>query len=269
MRLITLVCVCLLSDAWAHHDDLHEIIESKQRSATAKARDDARHPYETLTFFGVAPDMTVVELWPGGGWYTDIIAPYVAREGEFIAAHFNPASNHRYADFFRSSLDAYQTKLQNNSSWYQKVVIRPFEPPETPPLAEFGSVDMVLSFRSVHNWMADGVLKEVLREVHKILRPGGVFGVVESRANPDDPVDKKATNGYVNQAWLIETVNSVGFQMVANSEINANPKDTADHPNGVWTLPPRLQLPEGENPAKYNAIGESDRFTLKFVKVGR
>ncbi len=263
--------VILTTPAYAHHDDLHSILEDDFRSAEAKSRDRYRHPYETLTFFGLRPDMTVVELWPGGGWYSTIIAPYMDAEngGQLIAAHFNPDTEHEFADFFRNSLRAFELKVEADPDWFKHVQVKPFEPPATEPVAAAGSVDLVLSFRNIHNWMDDGSFNDVIRAVRRMLKPGGVFGVVEHRAKIDQEIDLTASNGYVNQQWLIRRVEAAGFQLVAESPINANLKDTGDYPNGVWTLPPNLRVPEGEDPQKYLDIGESDRFTLKFVKLGR
>lgn len=257
------------SAAYAHHDDLHEIIDDEFRSVEAKARDGYRHPYETLSFFGLKPDMTVVELWPGGGWYSDVIAPYVAKDGQFIAAHFNPETQHPFAEFFRESLRVYKSKVEANPEWYGEILVEAFEPPITDPIADASSVDMVLTFRNVHNWLKDGSFNEVVRQVRRMLKPGGVFGVVDHRARFADSIDATADNGYVNQQWLIKRIEAIGFQMVVSSPVNANLGDSTDHPNGVWTLPPNLRVPEGESEKKYLDIGESDRFTLKFVKLGR
>lgn len=261
----------ITASANAHHDDLHSILENEYRSEQAKARDQYRHPYETLMFFGLRPDTAVVELWPGGGWYSDIIAPYIDPEegGQLTVGHFNPDTEHSFASFFQDSLRAYQLKVESNPNWYGTMQIKPFEPGKTEPLAEAGSIDMVLSFRNIHNWMNDGSFNDVVSEVRRMLKPGGVFGVVEHRANLIDEIDTSAENGYVNQQWFVRRLETSGFQLVAESPINGNLKDVGDYPNGVWTLPPNLRVPEGEDSQKYIDIGESDRFTLKFVKLGR
>jgi len=266
-----LVAFCMLLSAAALQAQespltLEQIIASEQRLETSKARDRHRHPLQTLQFFGIRPDMTVLELWPGDGWYTEILAPYLREEGQLIAAHFNADSEHDYAIFFKSSLDAYRTKLELNPDWFDRVQIVPFEPPVTDLPATPGSVDLILTFRNVHNWLADDTFTEVLRQVRLMLRSGGHFGVVDHRAPVSQPIDPGASNGYVNQDWLIKRVVTAGFTLVASSPINSNLQDTADHPNGVWTLPPTLRVPDDEDAQKYLDIGESDRFTLLFTK---
>lgn len=248
---------------------LASIINNKYRTDISRSRDQFRHPQETLTFFGVEPDMTVVQLWPSGGWYTDILAPYLRDQGKLVAAHYNPETEHPYAPFFRSSYLAFETKVTSNPEWYGDVDIRAFEPPFTQAVVADGSADMVLSFRNMQSWLNDGSIDFVLEQIHKMLKPGGVFGIVDSRADVYENVDPLAENGYINQQWLVQKIHEAGFQALDYSEVNANPLDTADHPNGVWSLPPYLQVPEGESEEKYLAIGESDRFTVKFIKLGK
>ncbi len=256
----------LLALAQEEQLTLEQIIASDLRPEASRARDRYRHPLETLQFFGLRPDMTVLELWPGDGWYTEILAPYLRAEGQLIAAHFNPNTQHKYAIFFNSSLNAYKTKLELNPDWFDRVQVVPFEPPSTPLPATPGSVDLVLTFRNVHNWLADETFTEVLRQVRLMLKSGGHFGIVDHRAPVSQPIDPKASNGYINQDWLIKRIVSAGFTLVASSPINSNLQDTGVHPNGVWTLPPTLRVPDGEDPQKYLDIGESDRFTLLFTK---
>ena len=266
--LLALCCAGHVSESMAQQDTptLEEIISDPSRSEAAKARDRFRHPVETLQFFGIKPDMTVLELWPGDGWYTEILAPYLRAEGQLIAAHFNPDSEHEYAMFFKSALAAYKTKLELNPDWFDQVQIVPFEPPVTTLPSTPSSVDLIVSFRNVHNWLADGTFTEVLRQVRLMLKPGGHFGIVDHRAPLVQAIDAKASNGYVNQNWLTQRIVSAGFTLVASSPINSNLQDSADHPNGVWTLPPTLRVPQDEDPQKYLDIGESDRFTLLFTK---
>lgn len=250
----------------SHSDPLQVAIEGDWRKTEDRARDRWRHPYETLHFFGIQPNLTVVELWPGGGWYADILAPYLHDEGRYIAAHFHPQTEHRFADFMARSYQEFVDRSEDSSDALSGATVLAFEPPAANDLPADGSVDMVLTFRNAHNWMRDGNLEAVLAAVHDALRPGGVFGVVDHRAAAEAEIDPEARNGYVNTGYMIEQIEAAGFTLVGQSEVNANPADSASHPNGVWTLPPRSNVPEGEDPTSYQAIGESDRFTLKFVK---
>ena len=245
----------------AHADDaLKAAVAGEHRSAANKARDSARHPYETLSFFGIKPTMTVVELAPSGGWYTDILAPYLRDKGKLIGAGEEIAPEKRYGMAFKKKLDS-------NPAVYGKVVPSIFEPPTRYQIAEPNSVDMVLTFRNLHNWVGHGEegLKTTFKEIHKVLKPGGVLGVVEHRLPAAMPQDPKASSGYVHEAWVIKLAEGAGFKLAGKSEINANPKDTANHEKGVWTLPPVLANKDKDR-EKYIAIGESDRMTLKFVK---
>ena len=245
----------------AHADDaLKASIAGEHRAAANKARDAARHPYETLTFFGIAPTMTVVELVPSGGWYTEILAPYLRERGKLIGAGEPIEPSKRYGMAFKKKLDS-------NPAIYDRVQPAVFDPPTTYAIAPAGSVDMVLTFRNLHNWIGHGddQMKVILKNIYATLKPGGVFGVVDHRLPASMTQDAKASSGYVHEAYVIKLVESAGFKLAAKSEINANPKDTADHKRGVWSLPPVLANKD-EDRARYIAIGESDRMTLKFVK---
>lgn len=242
-------------------DALKAAIEGSHRQPANVARDAARHPYETLSFFGIRPDMTVVELSPSGGWYTEILAPYLREKGKLIGAAEEFKPENRYAM-------AFKRKLDSNAAVYDKVATGIFDPPKgTYNFAPAGSVDMVLTFRNLHNWIGigDAKLQELLKAVHTSLKPGGVFGVVDHRLPTSMKQDERASSGYVHEAWVIKTVEAAGFKLAGKSEVNANPKDTANHPHGVWTLPPSYANKDLDR-AKYQAIGESDRMTLKFVK---
>lgn len=245
----------------SHSAALAAAINNPLRSEAQRARDPARHPQQTLEFFGIRPQMTVVEIWPGGGWYTDILAPYLAGQGQYIAAHFPAASP---VDYFARSRAAFEAKLKA-SSGYARVKVVDFAPPEQVSLAPPASVDAVLTFRNVHNWMAAGSEDAAFAAFYAALKPGGVLGVVEHRLPAAREQDPKAASGYVHEALVIAMAEKAGFKLVARSEINANPKDSADHPQGVWTLPPTLALGD-ERRDYYQAIGESDRMTLKFIK---
>jgi len=270
----TFMYVLLLAgstQAFAQVDKQHlnDIINDSFRTDISRSRDHYRHPLETLVFFGIEPDMTVVELWPSGGWYTDIIAPYLKDRGKLIAAHYNPETEHPFASFFESSYLAFESKIKTARSWFGDVEVRAFEPPFTEPVAPDGTVDMVLSFRNMHNWLNDESIDFVLEEAHAMLKPGGILAVVDHRADVYQNIDPLAEDGYVNQQWFVQKVHDTGFQVLEHSEINANPLDTTDHPNGVWTLPPYLRVPETDDSEKYVAIGESDRFTIKFIKLSK
>jgi len=241
---------------------LEKVVAGSQRSAEHKARDQYRHPVETLLFFGIRDDMTVVELTPGGGWYTEILAPFLREHGLLFAADYDPKSKE---DYYRKSATEFAAKLKANPAVYDKVVVSVLQPPDKVLIAPDGVADMVVTFRNLHNWINEGQAETVLGAAFRALKPGGTLGLVEHRGNPKVTQDPKAESGYVNQDTAIALAKGVGFEFVASSEINANPKDTKDHPEGVWTLPPGFALGEKDH-AKYAAIGESDRMTLKFRK---
>jgi predicted methyltransferase len=243
-------------------DALKAAIASGERTADYVARDAARHPHETLTFFGIKPTMTVVELSPGGGWYTEILAPYLRDQGKLIAAGESPTSERERARNYAANLTK---KIEAKPALFDKMERGVFEPPFVYNFAAPGSVDMVLTFRNIHNWTGagDDKVKEIFKQVYDSLKSGGVFGVVEHRMPAHKPAVAKS--GYMHEAEVIKMIESVGFKLAEKSEINANPKDTADHDKGVWTLPPVLANKDVDR-EKYLAIGESDRMTLKFVK---
>jgi predicted methyltransferase len=241
---------------------LADVIAGDQRSAENRARDQYRHPQETLEFFGIGPEMTVVEIWPSTGWYTEILAPYLHDKGRYVAAHWDPDAKQ---DFIRNGVKAFQEKLAARPDLYGKVEMAVLQPPDKTEIAPAESVDMVLTFRNIHNWMDSGQAETMFGAMHRVLKPGGVLGVVEHRASNDKPQDPKAKSGYVREDYAIQLAEKAGFVLEAKSEINANPKDTKDYADGVWTLPPTLQKGEKDK-ARYLAIGESDRFTLRFRK---
>lgn len=257
------------------HTDQHEEADSVQsvlqaladgehRSAEHKARNMYRHPAETLTWFGIKEDMTVVEISPGSeGWYMEILAPFLRDKGKYYAAGPDAESSVAY---FQSSLKSMHEKLASNPDLYGAVTVTELAPQAgKTKIAPEGSADMVLTFRNVHNWMSGGDAEAVFAAMYKALKPGGILGLTEHRGNPDVEQDPKAASGYVTEAATIKLAESAGFKLVARSDINANPKDTKDYESGVWTLPPRLRLGDKDR-EKYVAIGESDRMTLKFVK---
>ena len=256
-----LVAAMSMSGNVVADDRLKSVIAAEER-AEESARDQYRNPYDTLTFFGIEPDMTVVELAPSGGWYTEILGPYLAEEGKLVAAHFN-LERENAPGFYVRARQAYDERIADNER-FGEIQIIPFDPPSLVDLGESGSADMVVSFRSAHGWKRDGVFEDVVKAAHEVLKPGGVFGIVSHRL-PED-ADDSVFNGYVKQSWVVAQAESNGFELAESSEINANPNDTADHENGVWSLPPSLNVGDGESREDNAAIGESDRFTLKFVK---
>jgi len=242
---------------------LDAAIAGDHRSPANVARDAWRHPRETLLFFGLRPDMTVMEIWPGaGGWYTEILAPVLRDRGRLLAASFDPASDNQ---FVQESLKAYRTKLDARPDVYDKVEVVALHYPTAMNPVPPESVDLVLTFRNIHNWMPRDAARPMLEAMYAALRPGGTLGVVEHRAPAGLPQDPKARSGYVSEDYAIELIESVGFRLVGRSEVNANPADTRDYELGVWTLPPTLRLGDKDRD-RYLAIGESDRFTLRFEK---
>lgn len=245
-------------------------VEGPWRAAD-RVRDPARHPMETLRFFGLQPRMTVVDFWPGSGWYTEILAPYLARGGgAYYAAGFATGPG---ADAQQAALVAnYEQRFTLDKKLYGEIKFSAFGP-MTGPVAPAGTADLVLFMRNIHAWMAAGIAEKAFADAFDALRPGGVLGVEQHRLAPDEDQDPAAANGYVQEAFVRQLAAEAGFIFVASSEINANATDTKDHPFGVETLPPqRLTAAQGTPPdptfdrAKYDAIGESDRMTLKFRK---
>jgi predicted methyltransferase len=243
---------------------IERALAGAHRSEANRARDRYRNPQATLEFFGLRQDMTVMEVWPGaGGWYAEILAPVLRDKGTYVAAGWDPKSEVR---FVQDGIKAFQTKLESNPEIYGKVKVTALQAPNALSPVAPGSVDMVLTFRNLHNWMArEGATAQMLKAMHDALKPGGILGVVDHRANPDAPVDPQAKNGYVNEKLAIELITAAGFEFVGSSEINANAKDTKDYEQGVWTLPPTFRLGDRDR-ERFAAIGESDRFTLKFRK---
>jgi predicted methyltransferase len=240
-------------------------LAGSHRSAANRARDVWRHPKETLLFFGIRPEMSVVEIWPDpSGWYTEVLAPLVRERGKYYAAVLDAAPGVASQE---KRVNDFKQKLAANPALYDKVVIVPFAT-DNRDIVPPGSVDMVVTFRNIHNWMARSTAQQAFANMYRALKPGGVLGVVEHRGNPATPQDPQAKTGYVNEQYAIELIEAQGFRLVAKSEINANPKDTKDYEQGVWTLPPAYRLGDKDR-QKYAAIGESDRFTLKFVKPKR
>jgi predicted methyltransferase len=243
-------------------------LAGSHRSDANKARDRYRHPKETLAFFGLRPEMTVVEIWPGGGWYTELLAPVLRERGKLYVAQYGSKPPFPYQ---QREMDTLAAKMRANPDLYRAV---------TPTALKFftnelaiappGSVDLVLTFRNVHNWFEEGygppnAAELAFKAMFTALKPGGMLGVVDPRWPDPATEDPRAKNGYVSEQRVIALAEAAGFELAGRSEVNRNPRDTHDYPEGVWTLPPDLALGERDR-EKYLAIGESDRFTLKFVK---
>jgi predicted methyltransferase len=240
---------------------LAKIVADPTRAPPAVARDPFRRPVETLTFLGLKPTMTVVELWPGAGYWTEILGPYLRDHGRYIVAQ--PAGN--------------QEEMAGVKRWRERVAghggsLGKIEETQLGPghfdIAPPGSADLVLTVRNLHNWIGDGYADEVLAGCFRALKPGGILGVQDHRGRDDRPQDPKAASGYVRQDYAIALVKKAGFELVATSEINANPRDTKDWVDGVWTLPPTLSQKDKDR-EKYVAVGEADNFLLKFRKPKR
>lgn len=238
------------------------VIAGDHRSDKNKARDKYRHPEETLEFFGLTADMSVVEIWPGGGgWYQEILAPYLHDRGVYYSAGYDLSSTKE--GYIAKSNAQLAARLAGDAALYGKVIITELVPPEKVAISPVGSVDMVLSFRNFHNWQTDGTERDILRAVYAALKPGGIFGITDHRS--EDPKEK---DGYIKPSYLLEVAKEAGFILVAKSEVNANRKDSHHHVKGVWTLPPRLAGDKADHD-KMKAIGESDRLTYKFMKPVR
>ena len=249
-------------------DDSQAVVSavSSEHRAEQSKRDVYRNPKETLEFFGLKPDMTVVEISPGGGWYTSILNPVVKDSGKLYAAHFHLFEG--APKYYENSLTGFKQKVASDPL-FSGLEITEFHHMKALDVAPAGSADMVLTFRNVHNWyMGDGDqgVESAFKAFHKALKPGGVLGVVDHRLPETLDQEEYKRSGYMKQSYVVAAAEKAGFKLVASSEVNANPKDTAQHPYGVWTLPPRLAKGD-EDKAKYLAIGESDRMTLKFVKI--
>ena len=245
-------------------DQIRKAVGSPHRSISNVMRDAGRNPEQTLAFFAVEPQHTVVEIWPGAGWYTEILAPLLRDEGEYIAAHFDPESP---VEYFQKSRASFEDKLADSPDAYDKVELRVLDfDPET-PIAAPESADRVLTFRNVHNWLTQGRDEAALvfSKMHAALKPGGMLGLVEHRARIGTDLETMIKTGYVTEELVLELAEEAGFELLARSPVNQNPRDTTDHPEGVWTLPPTLRLGD-ENRAQYLSIGESNRMTLLFIK---
>ena len=242
---------------------LHEVINGAQRTEANQKRDRYRHPQQTLEFFGIQPEMTVVEIWPGKGWYTEILALFVKQgNGQLIAAGFPQSAGPQWRQTMQRD---YQNWLANSPAYYDQVRVVELGPPSFWQIGADESVDAVLTFRNVHNWLKGDYEAEMFNAFYRVLKPGGVLGITDHRAQPGTNLETMKQSGYLDQDLVIILAQKAGFVLEAVSEINANPLDDKQHPKGVWTLPPTLRLGEQDR-EQYLAIGESDRMTLRFRK---
>ena len=258
------VAAVFCAAAWAQSADslIDRVMVGDHRAPANKARDKYRHPKETLLFFGLRPELTVVEISPSRGWYTEILAPVLRDAGQYYAAV--AAVTEKTPDAMKKNDTDYRAMLAAAPDLYGKVklsVLTPGALQVAPP----GSADMVLTFRNVHNWAKAGTVDAMFKAFHDALKSGGTLGVVEHRAKPDTSFEQQIETGYMTEAYVVETAQKAGFRLANKSEINSNPKDTKDYPGGVWTLPPTLRYGDQDRD-KYLAIGESDRMTLKFIR---
>lgn len=239
-------------------------MQGQHRSEQNKARDQYRHPAETLEFFGIEDGMTVMEIWPGGGWYTEILAPAMRDHGTLIIATWDPQVEGQPA--YRYELPrSMEAEFARHPEIYDQVELEYFSPPGSSSLGEADSLDAIVTFRNAHGWVNAGLAQDVFNEFARVLKPGGILGLVQHRAAEGSDPQVSAKSGYVSESAIKAIAANAGLEFVDSSEINANPKDSRDHPEGVWTLPPGYALGE-QDKDQYTAIGESDRMTLRFVK---
>jgi predicted methyltransferase len=263
--------VALSLDAIAQTDAatsaaLDAALAAPHRSDRNKARDRFRHPRETLTFFGLRRDMTVVEIWPGGGWYAEVLAPVLKGKGKLYEAQYGSTSPF---DYQRQEIAALQDKAKKNPEVFGEVQFTALWAPNELTIAPAGTADLVVTFRNVHNWLAPQYKQDPAKmfgAFFTALKPGGILGIEDHRWPDPRTEDPTAGNGYVSEERVISLARAAGFELAGRSDVNRNPKDTHDHKNGVWTLPPDLSVPPGEDKQKYLDVGESDRMTLKFRK---
>jgi predicted methyltransferase len=262
---VTVAISCASGSAMADGADssaLKALVNGPQRGEANRIRDPYRHPLEVLTFFGVGDNASVVEILPGAsGYWTEILGPYLKAHGHYIAANGDKDSSSAEVQKDNAGFAA---RIAADPADYDKVETAEFHP-GVKELAPAGTADFVLTFRNIHNWMTAGTADQAFATFFKALKPGGILGVEEHRGLADQPQDPLAKSGYVRQDFAIALAEKAGFKFVGASEVNANPRDTKDYPAGVWTLPPTYRLKDQDR-QKYAAIGESDRFVLKFVK---
>ncbi len=257
----------------ATDNELVRVIGSESRTAAFAQRDPARHPQAVLEFFGISPDMAVAEIWPSSGWWSEILAPYLGDGGRYYAVGYS-LSARRTPQWRKNMAKELKRKFSGDPQRFSKVIVTSLSVPEDTEIAPPGTLDMVLTFRNVHNWIKGDYAAGVFKSMFAALKPGGTLGLVEHRAPDDADVDFMKRSGYVSESYVISAAQDAGFELLQRSEINANPNDDKNHSKGVWTLPPSLrycrslddQADSERCTIKYRAIGESDRMTLKFTK---
>ena len=247
---------------------IEKVAVGPHRSAENIQRNGARHPAQTLDFFGIEPSMNVTEIWPVKGWYTEILAPYLRDGGQLTIANYRTMhdSDDRKANYYAKLGRKLAKRVNDDPIVFGTVIEVPYDPETDNSMGMPQSQDMVLAFRNIHNWDTDGVFENVMQAAHDVLKIGGVLGIVEHKADQLSDLSASAVRGYTDESYVIEVVESVGFKLVARSGINANPKDTKNYPKGVFALPPTLAMGATDR-QKYLDIGESDRMTLKFIKL--
>jgi len=252
---------------------LTKAVASDSRSENFARRDISRHPQEVLEFFGIRPDMAVAEIWPSSGWWSEILAPYLADNGSYYAVGYS-LSARRTPQWRKNMAQDLNKKFKQSPDQFGKVIVTSLSVPEDTEIAPPASLDLVLTFRNVHNWIKGGYAAGVFEAMFIALKPGGIMGLVEHRAPVGVDIEFMKRSGYVSEAYVISAAKAAGFELIDQSELNANPKDNKDHPAGVWSLPPSLRYCSSLDDQtdaeachqKYQAIGESDRMTLKFTK---
>ena len=245
------------------HEQFASVLKGDWRVPQNAARDQYRHPEQTLQFFGVRSDQTVIEITPGNGWYSELLAPLLKDKGHYVAAIVDPSAS----DYAKKSADSLKHKYAGDPAHYARVQIVEYAP-KAPIFGKPDSADTVLTFRNAHNWVDAGNEAATFKAFYDVLKPGGTLGVVDHRAKPGTSAKDNEKNGYLPTDYVVKLAKDAGFTLAAQSEVNANPKDTKDYPDGVWTLPPALVKGE-QDKGRYVAIGESDRMTLRFVKAGK
>ncbi|MFJ3372726.1 class I SAM-dependent methyltransferase [Pseudomonas sp. NPDC086251] len=269
--LLALTLATLLSPTFSHATDARpvsaeqyaNVLKGSWRAPENVARDGYRHPQQSLQFFGLGPHQTVIEITPGNGWYSELLAPLLKDHGQYVAAVQAPT----VSEYARKNEEKLKAKFAAAPAQYASAQVLEFDP-KAPALGQPGSADTVLTFRNVHNWVLAETAPLMFEAFFKVLKPGGVLGVVDHRAKDGASLDDIKHSGYLTTDYVVKLATDAGFKLERQSEINANPKDTKDYPEGVWTLPPALTLGDKDR-VKYVAIGESDRMTLRFVKPAK